>query len=286
MRDAPLAGMTRTTARRWFLVLATLAVPLLAAAALAGVAWGDLYRGDAPSIAAQAIGQDWVTLVLAVPLLAGGIVAARRGSALGHLVVLGVLAYAAYGYTLYAFGSRHNELFLVYVAVLGCAVWGLVAGFVALGPAAAPPRPRLAWRWIGGYFVACAVAFAAIWLGDIVPALLRREPPATVIAWNTPTNGVYVLDLAFVLPILAWTGVRLWRRDAGAVPIAGVLLFKVATLGLAILAMGVSEVVRGGTVDTGLVTAFVAVTAIALAAVTQYVWAVRRAGTIVTAAAG
>jgi hypothetical protein len=278
--------MPRSTARRWFLILAAIAAPLLAVAALAGVAWDDLYRGDAPSIAAQAIGQDWVTLLLAVPLLAGGLVAARRGSGLGHLIVLGVLAYAAYGYTLYTFGSRHNELFLVYVAILGCAVWGLVAGFAALGRAPADaPRPRLAWRWIGGYFVACAVAFAAIWLGDIVPALLRREPPPTVIAWDTPTNGVYVLDLAFVLPILAWTGIRLWRRDPGAVPIAGVLLFKVATLGLAILAMGVSEVVRGGAVDAGLVAAFVIVTAVALAATTQYVWAVRRSGTLTAAAA-
>jgi hypothetical protein len=267
-----------TAASRWFLRLATAAVPLLAIAALAGVGWDGIYRRDAASIAAQAIGQDWVTLLVAVPLLAGGVLYARRGSVFGHLVALGVLAYAAYGYLLYSFGSRHNELFLVYVAILGTSVWGLVAGFVALAQRreTVPVTTSLAWRWVGGFFIGIAALFALIWLADIVPALVRGETPATVIAWNTPTNGVYVLDLGLLLPIIAWTGAALWRRDRAAVPIAGVLLFKIATLGLAIVAMGISEVARGSGVDAGMFATFIALTAITLVAVGHYVRAVRR----------
>ena len=61
------------------------------------------------------------------------------------------------------------------------------------------------------------------------------------------------------------------------VVVAGVLLFKVATLGIAILAMGVSEVLRGGAVDRGLVVVFAALTAIALVAVAHYSGAIRHA---------
>ncbi len=278
-RAAPAVAMPRPTgARAWFLGLATLAAPLLAIAAAVGVAWPGTYQRDAASIAAQAVGQDWVTLVLAVPLLILGVVTAWRGSALGHLLALGVLGYAVYGYLLYAFGVRHNELFLCYVAILGASVWGLVAGLIALS---ARPRPLanlgLAWRWTGGFFVGIALIFAALWLSQIIPPLVRGETPAAVREWGTPTNGVHVIDLALVLPLLAWAGARLWRRDPAVVPIAGVLLFKIATLGIAILAMGVAQLARGTAVDLALMGIFVAVTGLALVTLVQYVRALRRA---------
>ncbi|MCC6996191.1 MAG: hypothetical protein IT370_16395 [Deltaproteobacteria bacterium] len=277
-REAPRqTGARPTGARAWFLGLATLAAPLLAIAAGVGVAWPGTYQRDAASIAAQAVGQDWVTLVLAVPLLLVGVVTAWRGSTLGHLLALGVLGYVVYGYLLYAFGVRHNELFLCYVAILGASVWGLVAGLIAL---AARPQPvasvGLAWRWMGGFFVGIALVFVALWLSQIIPPLVRGETPAAVREWGTPTNGVHVIDLALVLPLLAWAGARLWRRDPAVVPIAGVLLFKIVTLGIAILAMGVAQLARGTTVDLGLMGIFVALTGLALATLVQYVRAVRR----------
>lgn len=259
--------------RIWWLRLGAAAVPLLAAAAVTGVAWPAIYHRDPPAIASQAIGQDWVTLCVAVPALIAGLVAARRGAWLGQVLALGVLGYAAYAYLLYAFGSRHNELFLVYVAAVGAAVWGLVAGLIdATRAAAARPAPaRLRWRTTGGFFVVVAAGFALIWLGELVPALVRGETPATVRAWGTPTNGVHVLDLGLVLPVLGWCGARLWRRDPAMVPIAGVLLFKVATLGLAIVAMGIAEAARGTAPDPGLMIAFVVVTAAALGLAASYV---------------
>jgi hypothetical protein len=267
--------MPDPVARRWFLGLGTLLLPLMAFAALLGVAWPGLYHRDPPVIVPQAIGQDWVTLLLAVPVLGIALIAARRGSRLGWIAALGVAGYAAYGYALYAFGTRHNELFLVYVAILGASVWALVAGFQAIPEPRRAVAPAIAWRWVGGFFMAIAALFALIWLSDIVPALLRRETPATVLEWGTPTNGVHVLDLAFVLPILAWTGRRLWRRDRRAIALGGVLLFKVSTLGVAIVAMGALQALDGQAVDAGLVTVFVAMTLVSLAATLHYARALR-----------
>jgi hypothetical protein len=262
-------------ARRWFLRLSAPLPWLLASASLMGVAWPPLYR-DPPVIAAQAVGQDWVTLLVAAPVLALARRATARGSALGEVVALGVLGYAAYAYALYAFGTRHNELFLVYVAILSLSVWGLVAGLVEIDAPRLATRaaPRLAWRWIGSYFVVLAALFASLWLAEIVPALLRRQTPATVVAWGTPTNGVHVLDLAFVLPVLLWTGVRLWHHKRDSVVVAGVLLFKIVTLGLAILAMGVFQIRRGQHVDAGLMTIFAVMSVVSIAAAVHFTRAV------------
>jgi hypothetical protein len=260
---------------RRFLTLAIAAIPLLTLAAAAGLAWPGLYR-DPASLAPQLQGQDCVTLVVAVPALVAAVLAALRGAVLGPVVSLGVLAYTAYSYALYAFGVRHNEMFLVYVALLGVSVWGIVAGVASTdGRAlAAAAARRLAWRRIGGTFVGLAALFAALWLADLVPALVRRETPATVVAWGTPTNAVHVLDLALVLPLLAWTGVRLWRRDVSVVVVTGVLLFKIVTLGLALLAMAALQVGRGQRVEPGLVAVFAAMTAAAMVAAAHYARAV------------
>lgn len=119
--------MPDAIARRWFLGLATLLVPLMGFAALLGVAWPGLYR-DSGELVPQLVGQDWVTLALATPVLGLALGRARRGSRLAWIVALGVVGCAAYGHALDAFATRHNELFFVYVAILGASVWALVAG--------------------------------------------------------------------------------------------------------------------------------------------------------------
>ncbi len=264
--------------RRQYLRLTAPLVPLLALAAGVGVSWPGLYRDNA-SVVAQAVGQDWVTLVLAVPALAIARAYLRRGSLVAHLVSLGVVAYAAYSYTIYAFSAHHNPLFLVYVAILGLSAYALVAGALALEPAQvnALARARLAWRPISFLLAAVALFFAVTWLGEQLPALLHDQVPASVAAFGAPTNPVHVLDLAFVLPLCAIAAVALWRRRPLGAVLGVVLLFKIDTLALAILSMALFQWRRGETVELGLLIAFVLVAALALAATAQVVVAMRRA---------
>src|SRR5215208_1522571 len=92
------------TTRIWLWLTAPIAL-LLAVAAGSGLFVEGLYR-DPPSLVAQAIGQDLVTLVVALPALVISAILASRGSARGHLVWLGVLGYVLYTYATYAFAIR------------------------------------------------------------------------------------------------------------------------------------------------------------------------------------
>ncbi len=78
----------------WLWLSAPIA-PLLAVAAGSGLFVEGLYR-DPPSLVSQAIGQDLVTLVVALPALVIGAILASRGSERGRLVWLGVLGYVVY----------------------------------------------------------------------------------------------------------------------------------------------------------------------------------------------
>jgi hypothetical protein len=86
----------------------------------------DIIRGDAPYFVAQAIGQDFVTLTVALPSLVVAAILAGRGSGGGRLIWLGVLTYLVYTYAIYAFATRFNSLFLVYVALLGCSLYEML----------------------------------------------------------------------------------------------------------------------------------------------------------------
>jgi hypothetical protein len=77
---------------------ATLLAVMLVQAVL-GLVFQSAYR-DVDWIRAAWFGNDWVTLVVAVPLLLTGFVRAAAGSIRGLLLWLGLIGYALYNYAL------------------------------------------------------------------------------------------------------------------------------------------------------------------------------------------
>jgi len=197
-----------------------LAYPLAALfgiSSLVGVLRPDIaYRNETPLWTAQGVGQDWVDLFVVVPLIVWSAARSRRGSRTARMVLGGALIYSLYSLVLYAFAVHFNPLFLIYCGGLGLsfyAVLDLVAAtrvertpgwFVERGPAKAT-----------GLFIALlGVAFYALWLSDVVPALLSATTPKAIIDAGLITNPVHVLDLSIVLPAFLVAGISLYRRRA------------------------------------------------------------------------
>jgi hypothetical protein len=215
------AGSARTTS----LAIAALLV-LFGAMSLVGVVHPALYRRETASYAAQAIGQDWVDLLVAVPWLAVTARAARRGSRRGRLLLGGGLAYAAYEFAIYAFAVHFNALFLVYCAGLGLSVFALVSTLVELARddvrAWFVPAARV--RGPAGCLLGVGSAFTVLWLSEVVPSLSRGVVPASVLAAGLLTSPVHVLDLSLLLPAHVVVGVLLWDKRPGGYLFAPVLL--------------------------------------------------------------
>ena len=92
-------------------------------------ALGLLFQGqdpDAPWTRATWFGNDWVTLVAAVPLLVMALVLASLGSTRGLILWLGILGFAADNYAYYLFGAALNAFFPLYVVALPLAVVVLI----------------------------------------------------------------------------------------------------------------------------------------------------------------
>jgi hypothetical protein len=93
--------------RRWLWLTVPIGL-LLAGVSLAGLLVPNLYRG-AEAWIVQAVAQDFIDLVLVLPVLALSAWRAGRGSHRGWLIWLGTLTYLVYTFVIYAFAVPHKD---------------------------------------------------------------------------------------------------------------------------------------------------------------------------------
>jgi hypothetical protein len=254
----------------WLWLTAPIAL-LVAIAAGGGFFIEDLYR-DTTYFAAQAIGQDLITLLVALPVLVISALLASRGSKRAHLVWLGVLVYLVYSYVIYALAVQFNTLFLVYVALLGCSLYALIGGLATIDFAGIKAHfsQETPVKAVSIFLAVLTVLFYFVWLSDTVPALLAGEVPRSVIDNGTPTNAVHVLDMAWILPATVLTAIWLRRGWALGYVLAGTMLSFLALLALAIISMIVFMVFYGQAVSAGPTAIFAVLFAISLWMLIRY----------------
>ena len=141
------------TLRTPYLLTVALA-PLMALQAVLGLLFPARYR-DADWIVATWFGNDWFTLVVAVPMLVMALVRAGRGSIRGRLLWVGMLGYGVYNYAYYLFGAALNAFFPLYVlaCVLSSITLILVLSRADVEDVAAGFDPQTPVRLVGGYLV-------------------------------------------------------------------------------------------------------------------------------------
>lgn len=232
-------------ARIWLAFSVPLAATLVVASA-AG-AFGGAYVNEAPSWAAQGAGQDLANLFLVAPLLVATATFAARGSLRALLIWMGLLLYVAYSYVLYAFFVHFNRMFLIYVATLGFAFYAIVGTLLSIDRASVAATFRAAGQTlpISAVLMGVGLLFAALWLSEIVPAVLEGTAPSSARELGLPVNAVHVLDLAFALPGVVAVGALARRRHPVGLLLAVPSATFLIVMGIAIMAMAWTMRVRG-----------------------------------------
>jgi hypothetical protein len=235
--------------------VAIFATALAAFASAAGLVVSGLYR-DAPFWVQQARGTDLATLFVAVPVLAAGLVAARRGSSAAELAVFGGLLYLVYNYAIFAFSVAMNPMTPAHIAIFGLALWSLVLATpgVARARAVEAATARLNRRASAGLLIGVAALFGLLWLGQIASAISTGAVPPDLARAGLSTNPVYALDLAFFLPLCAIAGVGVLRRNRAAAYALPMLVW-VPLMGAGVLGGFVFAAVAGEDVPTTVATA-------------------------------
>lgn len=133
------------------------------------------------------------------------------------------------------------------MALLGFSLYALIGGLATTDfdrIKARHTRESTA-KTAGIFLLAVSVLFYLVWLGESVPALISGEVPQSIAQNGTPTNGVHVLDMAWILPSFVLTGFWLRRKRPVAYALAGALLTFLPLLALAVVVMVVAMAFYG-----------------------------------------
>jgi hypothetical protein len=236
-----------------WLWLSIAAVLLALAGNVIALSIHSIYAGLTPAFLPQALAQDIANLAVVSPAWLVLAALALRGSLRAYLLWLGVLTFTVYNYVIYTFSVPFGPLFLLWVAVLGLAIYALIGGFTAMDRDAvksffSSPRAVSAVAWV---LIITGVLFGLLWLSEDVPALLSGITPRTVLDMALPTNPVHILDLAFFLPAVILIGVQLLARKPFAYGAAPALIVFLILTGIPILLTPAIQASRGETASWG-----------------------------------
>jgi hypothetical protein len=239
--------------------LTLLAVPLAIVASGSGVFIEGLYRDPAALIPAMR-GQDIVTLAAAA-LLVVAVRAAGHGSGRGLLAWVGLLGYLVYAFTGAAFAYRFNELFVLYIALFAISIAALVACLGGTNVDELQQRfdsttPR---RAVALFLLFIALVLCVSELRQIGQSLSTGTVPDLIARSGGAGNFVYVLDLGAVVPLALLGAWWLVQREPWGYVLAGSMLIKAVTMGLALLAATWLSVRAGIDLEPGLTLGYAAI---------------------------
>ncbi len=213
--------------------------------------YGDgLYASDTVFTAGSFRGTDLVTLVVFIPLLSMSFWLYRRGSLRGGLMLAGSLGLFIYNGASMSFGAAYNSFFLVYVALLAASFYAFVLAFTSFDlpalPAAMPAAPR---RGLAVFLVIAGLAPFVLWLMDILGALAAGRVPELLASYTTVFT--YAIDLAIIVPAAWLAAYFVLHRVPVGYPLACVMLFALAGVGLAVVGQTWAQLAAGITFSPG-----------------------------------
>jgi hypothetical protein len=172
-----------------------------------------VYQHMSAEVAPQGIAQDYVTLLLGIPLLIIGLLMARTGSLKGRFVLAGTLGYFLVTYLFYLVMGMYNVLFLVYVLLLATSFFAFILTLLSFDRQQLPSSFLSAtpYRLTGGFLIFQAVAIALLWLSIVVPPLLDRSIIPVQVEHYT-TLVVQGLDLGLLLPAGFVAGLLFYKK--------------------------------------------------------------------------
>lgn len=223
---------------------------LAALTSIGGLLLPDMYR-DNPFVKTTWLGNDAVTLFVAIPILVAALVYSERGSSKWQLIWMGILDYMLYNYAFYLFGAAFNVFFLMYATLLALSIFALIFGLTDLdvNKISLLVRKEAPVKWIGGYFLFVASGLGLVYLIQSISFIATGNVPAIVTMSGHPTNIVFALDLTLLIPWLILGALWLMKRQPWGYVIAGILNVK-GPLYTLVLAVNSILVVNAGIAET------------------------------------
>lgn len=172
-----------------------------------------IYKYMSATTAPQGIAQDYVTLIIGIPLLIVSLILAVKGSIRGKILLTGTLGYFLVTYLFYLVMAMYNELFLVYVALTFASFYSFIICLLSFryNDLNNMFKKELPVKFIGGFLITNSLAIGFLWLSRIIGPLINGTYPIELEHYTTLI--VQGLDLSILLPAAFLSGLLIIKKN-------------------------------------------------------------------------
>lgn len=192
--------------------LTNLLAAIMGLQALTGLLFPEQYR-DVEWAKIGWLGNDGLTLLIAMPLLALSAWLAMRGSVRAYLVWLGSLGFALYNYVFYLFGAELNIFYVFYLAapILVIVILILLLKDTQPHTIKSTFRSQLPEKVVGGYFIFFGSMLLFVWLQFWARYIFAQDSlPIEPAAFKVIASA----DILLIIPLALYGGTLLWRGSS------------------------------------------------------------------------
>ena len=232
----------------WILFLPIILLVFLAAI----TGWMDetLYANNDPNLRIKLVYYDLSLLAIILPLSLIFFILSVQKNLRARLFTLGLTVYLLFSYVVTLFTCAQNNFFLVYISILTLSTSYLIKGLIEFHGILPDAIDKRTSRIVSIALLFSGISGAIFLLSNAITALVTPSN-------ETMVNAPQVLDLAFILPITLYGGVRLWKNKKDGILISSIMMIFFVFIGISVVMMEIGLLVRAGIeIDEGKVYSF------------------------------
>lgn len=204
-----------------------------------------IYQNDSIAVVAQGIAQDFVSLILGIPLLIYSLLLFNKGTLKGKLLLSGVLGFFLYTYTSYSFLWTYNQLFLGYVALMSCSLYAFIMTLLSIDSNHLKTHfnEKMPIKFLGRMQIFIGFAIFMLWIGKIAPTLSNGSAPVGLEHYTTLV--IQAMDLGIIVPTAILSGLLLLKKNNFGYLLSSIVIIKGAALLSSLSAMIINQMLAG-----------------------------------------
>lgn len=199
-----------------------------------------IYAGDTYFQAPISIGTDICILFVVVPVM---FLAYRnyvkKGDMESRLKLISVYAVAFYYAASISFGLTYNRLFLVYVTLFSCSLFGM---FTHISNIKITKTVTVS-KGINIFLILSGIALIVAWLPDVIPSMINGGTLSLIGVYTTSIT--YVLDMGIISPLCFVTLYLLKKGNAIGTLLLAILLKLCVVIGIMMFPQTICQIASG-----------------------------------------
>ncbi|MEE1342411.1 MAG: hypothetical protein U0L23_06795 [Lachnospiraceae bacterium] len=199
-----------------------------------------IYAHDTYFLAPISIGTDICILFVVVPMFIFAYANyVKKGDDISKLKLVSIYAGAFYYAASLAFGLTYNRLFLVYVALFACSLFGMFTHICSIKL----DKKCVPTKGLKVFLILSGIALIVAWLPDVIPSAIKGGTLSLIGVYTT--NITYVLDMGIISPICFVTIYLMKKKNIIGTLLLAILLKMCMIVGIMMFPQTICQVVSG-----------------------------------------